>query len=204
MTTRDRPVSSGDRGGRPAVITAHELAGVAQRLFAAYGFDQVSVEQVATAAGISRRTFFRYFPTKADVLFLESPREVQCLRDCLAAAPPGEPVDVVLRRAVVLALDAPADRYEWAYQRAQLILTVPALRAYAATVFTAWQSAATEFAADRLGQPRDALLPLAVGHAVLAATLTAHEHWVAHPGSELARSLETALDLLLPTVHRPG
>ena len=204
MTTPGEPASGGDRGGRPAATTARELAEVAQRLFVERGFDQVSIEDVAAAAGISRRTFFRYFPTKADVLFLESPREVQRLRDGLAGAPSAEPWPAVLRAAVVQALDFPPDQYEWARQRAQLILSVPALRAYAATVFTAWQSAATDFAAARLGQPRDALLPLAVGHAVLAASLTAHEHWVAHPGSSLARSLEAALDLLLPTGPQIG
>jgi mycofactocin system transcriptional regulator len=199
MTTGDEPVRRGDRGGRPASITAHELAEVAQRLFVEHGFDHVSVDQVAAAAGISRRTFFRYFATKADVLFVESPREVQSLRDCLARASDAEPWDAVLRRAVVQALEFPADQYEWAYQRAQLITAVPALRAYATTIFTAWQSAATDFAADRLRQPRDALLPLAIGHAVLAASLTAHEHWVAHPGSSLSESLEAALDALLPS-----
>ena len=37
-----------------------------------------------------------------------------------------------------------------------------------------------------------------VGHAVLAATLAAHEHWISHPGSDLAAALREALGLLLP------
>ena len=69
-------VASGDRGGRPAVTSAHELAAVAQRLFIAHGFDETSVDDIATAAGISRRTFFRYFSTKADVCFADSPAEL--------------------------------------------------------------------------------------------------------------------------------
>jgi len=55
-------------------------------------------------------------------------------------------------------------------------LRVPALPAYASTVFTEWQSLATAWAAHRLGQPVTALLPIAVGYAVLTSTLVAHEY----------------------------
>jgi len=92
-------------GGRPAVTTARELAAVAQRLFVDRGFEQTSIDDVVAVAGIGRRTFFRYFPTKADVLFVESPHDVQRLRDCLAEAADGEPYEAVIRRAVVRALD---------------------------------------------------------------------------------------------------
>jgi hypothetical protein len=42
------------------------------------------------------------------------------------------------------------------------------------------------------------MFPLAVGHAVLAATLAAHEHWITEPGSDLADALTGMLRLLLP------
>ena len=79
-------VATGDRGGRPAITSAHELAAVAQRLFVAHGFDETSVEDIATAAGISRRTFFRYFSAKADVCFADSPTELVRLQQALSAA----------------------------------------------------------------------------------------------------------------------
>jgi hypothetical protein len=85
---------------------------------------------------------------------------------------------------------------EWARQRAELILTVPALQAHAAVVFAAWRSVAADYART-LGAV-DPMFPLAVGHAVLAATLAAHEHWTTAPGSDLARALAGMLGLLLP------
>ena len=187
---------TGERGGRPAATTAHELAAVAQRLFVAGGFEQTSIEDVAAAAGISRRTFFRYFATKADVLFADSPAELARLRECLADPAPGLPYREVLTRSVTTALRVPAGEEEWARQRAQLILTVPALQAHASVVFAAWRSAAADFA--RTLRAADPMFPLAVGHAVLAATLAAHEHWISEPGGDLADALTGMLRLLLP------
>jgi mycofactocin system transcriptional regulator len=187
-----------DRGGRPAVTTPHDLAEVAQRLFLERGFDATSIDDIALAAGIGRRTFFRYFPTKADVLFVESAAELRRLEDHLAEGVPGEPYEDVVTRSVIAALRFPDEEREWARHRAQLLLTVPAVQAHAMSRYAAWRAAAASFAAARCGQPADALFPLAVGHAVLAATLTAHQHWLAHPEADLFEALARSLDLLLP------
>jgi mycofactocin system transcriptional regulator len=195
VVERGRP-ASGDRGGRPAVTTAHELAAVAQRLFVARGFDETSVDDIAGAAGISRRTFFRYFPTKADVCFADSPAELARLREGLAAADPGEPYRPAIVRSVVAALRFPPEEREWAWQRAQLVLGEPVLQAHATRIYAQWRGVAAEFARGR--PHHDDLFPVAVGHAVLAATLAAHEHWIAHPGSDLGAALTRMLDLLLP------
>lgn len=193
-------MSSGERGGRPAVTSAHELAVVAQRLFLEQGYEQTSVDDVAAAAGISRRTFFRYCPTKADVLFVESAADVARLRTALAAGTTDESLSSVVRRAVLVALAvAPGDE-EWARQRAQLILGVPVLRAHAHTTFDAWRAAAAGFTAQRLGCAVDDVVPVTVGHAALASSLAAHEHWIAHPGTDLAGTLAAVLDLLVPDV----
>jgi len=191
-----------DRGGRPAATTSHELAAVAQRLFLAQGFGRTSVDDIAAAAGISRRTFFRYFPTKADVLFAESAAELRRFREHLAAGPDDASYEAVIARSVVEALRFPLEEREWARQRAELLLTVPAVQAHAMSRYAAWRAAAAEYAAARCGQPADALFPRTVGQAVLAATLTAHEHWLAHPESDLLDILADVLALLLPPV--PG
>lgn len=185
-----------DRGGRPAVTTPHELAKVAQRLFVESGFEATSVDDIARAAGIGRRTFFRYFPTKADTLFSDSPAELDRLRSGLAATAPGEPYRAVVIRAVVGALTfAPEDR-DWALQRARLILTEPVLMAHATVVFARWRGAAADFV--RRCVRDEEFFARAVGHAVLAATLAAHEEWIAHPDAELADALAGMLELILP------
>lgn len=201
VTERRRPVT-GDRGGRPAVTSAHELAAVAQRLFVSRGFDETSIEDIATAAGIGRRTFFRYFPTKADVLFADSPRELARLREGLAAVEPGESYRAVVTRAVIEALHIPPGEREWALHRAQLFFTVPAVQAHAARVWTEWRRLAADHA--RTVPHDDPLFPTAVGHAVLAATLAAHEHWLTVPDEDLGRLLAGMLALLLPPEPTPA
>ncbi|MFD2396631.1 TetR family transcriptional regulator [Prauserella oleivorans] len=190
-----------DRGGRPALTSAHELAEVAQTLFLARGFENVSVDDIAAAAGVSRRTFFRYFGTKADVLWVESPAELARFRALLAAAPADERYDAVLCRVAPEALHhSPAER-TWALRRAQLILTVPAVQGKAAARHQEWRRIATEFVATRRGTGPDDLVAIGAGHAVLAATLAAHEYWVTHPAEELRDIMARLLRMLIP---RPG
>ncbi|MBD0324462.1 MAG: TetR family transcriptional regulator [Aldersonia sp.] len=188
----------GDRGGRPAATSAHQLAVTAQRLFLDRGFDETSVDDIAAEAGVSRRTFFRYFASKADVVWLESSAELDRLRAGLAAAGADEPYAEVIVRSVVTALQFPPEHREWAWQRAKLLLTVPTVQAGTSRRFADWREAAAEFASRRSGLPIDALFPIAVGHAVLAGTLAAHEYWIAHPNADLYDVLTDALTLLLP------
>ncbi len=172
------------------------MAAVAQRVLLERGFDETSVDELAAAAGISRRTFFRYFPTKADVLFADSPAEVERFRAGLAAGGPADSWRVVVTRAVTEALRfAPEDR-EWALHRAQLFFTVPAVQAHAVRVWATWRQLAVDHA--RRVRHDDPLFSLAVGHAVLAATLAAHEYWTREPTADLGDLLARTLDLLLP------
>ena len=60
----DRP-----RSGRPPATTRAELEKVAFRLFEQNGFDETSVDQIAEAAGIARRTSFHYSPSTADLVW---------------------------------------------------------------------------------------------------------------------------------------
>lgn len=193
---------AGSTGGRPAATSALELASAAQRLFVTQGFEQTSVEEITAEVGISRRSFFRYFPTKADVLWAESPAELERLRAALADENPATPYEEVVVNAVLAALSWTPEHEVWARQRAALILTTPAVQAHAALVFGEWRAVAAEFAARRWGLPASDLLPVAIGHAVLAATLAAHEHWISHPGSDLGAALREALGLLLPAPPR--
>ena len=197
--TRSRPPGPpGERGGRPSATSAHALAAVAQRLFVERGFEAVSVEDVAAEVGVSRRTFFRYFAAKADVLWVETPAELARLRRHLAAAPAGADYRVALTGAVVAVLDHPDGDADWARHRAQLVLTVPAVQAHAARVYAQWRSVAAGFAAVGTGLPPDALFPLVAGHAALGGIQAAHEHWVAHPGASLPDALRACLALALP------
>ncbi len=81
--------------------TRQEIADEATRLFAARGFDRVTVAEVAVAAGVSEKTVFNYFPTKEDLFFGEVPKREQALVDAIRGRGPGETILAALRRLQV-------------------------------------------------------------------------------------------------------
>lgn len=67
-----------------------EIAEVAERLFVEHGYDQTTVDAISTAVGISSRTFFRYFASKDEVLFLRIDALTRSLVDAVAQRPTEE------------------------------------------------------------------------------------------------------------------
>src|ERR1700749_1002814 len=88
-----RPISQ-HRVGRRRSTTWDHISNVAIDLFAARGFDEVSVDDVAEAAGIARRTLFRYYPSKKALPWGDFDAHLDHMRDLLnqleAAVPIGE------------------------------------------------------------------------------------------------------------------
>src|SRR5688500_11186488 len=90
---------------------AQEIAQVAMRLFGERGFDDVTVDEIAAAAGISSRTFFRYFATKDEVVLQYQRRIQERLVEALAGRPAGEGPVTALRQAYLhTSRVAPEDR----------------------------------------------------------------------------------------------
>ncbi len=184
------------RRGRPPGTSARELELVALRLFAAHGFEETTVEQIAAAAGVSRRTFFRYFDSKAAVLFSEFDAEVTELRAAFAAIPANVGVMTAIRRVVVGVNHYRAEDVPELRARMSLIGSNASLQAEAARHYDAWERAVADFAATRLGQDVDSLYPLAIGRASLAAARAAFDRWAARADADLTVYLDAALAAL--------
>jgi AcrR family transcriptional regulator len=101
-----------------------ELAERALELFAERGFDETTVDDIAAAAGLSKRSFFRYFPTKEDAVFGELDAMGEQVAEEIAARPPGEGPWECLH-AVLRAWEAPINTH---VGRLRLIESTPALR----------------------------------------------------------------------------
>ena len=93
----------GGRLGRPRATSLRELRAIAIKLFAEQGFNATTIEQVTTEAGVSERTFFRYFTTKASVVWAEFDTEVASIRAALAVVPDDVPMMEAIRGAVIAA-----------------------------------------------------------------------------------------------------
>lgn len=187
---------AGARRGRPRSTSRRELRLIALRLFASRGFDNTTIEQIAVEAGVSERTFFRYFTTKASVLWTEFETEVEMIRSALAAVPDDMPLMDAVRGAVVAANHYQADDVPEMRMRMHLIATVPALSFSAAEHYEAWERAISEFAGRRLGQPADSLYPLTVGRTTLAACRAAYDRWSVRADADLTTYLDAALAAL--------
>jgi len=181
------------RPGRPAVTSRAELEQVALELFVERGFDATTVEDIAAAAGIGRRTFFRYFASKNDVVWGDFEQGLVQLELRLAASPPAQPLLDTLRRAVLAFNRFDADEVPWHRDRMLLILRVPALQAHSTLRYAAWRSVIAKYVGQRLGADPDALLPQLVAHSCLGAALTAYEQWLLPPAGDLPALLDEAL-----------
>lgn len=180
------------RQGRPEVTSKGELELVALDLFAERGFEQTTVDDLAEAAGIGRRTFFRYFPSKNDVVYGDFDAALEQLRQHLAATP----ADVPLRdgiTAAVLAFNAlPREAEPQHRVRMSLVLHTPALQAHSTLRYAGWRAVIAEHAAARLGLAEDDFLPQLIAHQALACAVAAYEQWLARPGSDLQALLAEA------------
>jgi mycofactocin system transcriptional regulator len=186
----------GARGGRPPSTSARRLELIALELFTEQGFDETTVEQIAARAGVSSRTFFRYFDAKASVLWHAFDGEVAALRAAFAEVPDEVAVMEAIRLVVVSVNRHQVEDLPELRARMALIGSVPALLASAAPHYDDWERAVSEFAAGRLGQPADALVPLAIGRTTLAASRSAFDLWVARGDADLTTYLDAALRAL--------
>jgi mycofactocin system transcriptional regulator len=184
------------RRGRPRGTSGRELEVIALKLFTVRGYEETTVEDIAAEAGVSRRTFFRYFDSKAAVLWNEFDGEVQALRSAFLAVPPELEVLDGIRQAVVDVNYYRADDVPELRARMNLIGAVPALQASAAPHYDAWERAVSDFAATRTGQPADSLLPLAIGRTTLAACRAAYDRWLIRADADLTVYLDAALRAL--------
>src|ERR1700722_2630518 len=195
-TTASRPgqaagrlVGNGAGGGHPGrrrVTSRAELEQAAFALFAARGFESTTVDEIAAAAGIGRRTFFRYFPSKNDVPWGAFEDELDRMRVRLKACPPQVPLMDAIRLALIDFNRVAPAQVPLHRRRMELILRVPALLAHSTLRFTA----------DRTGRRPGELGPQAIAHAVLGVCVAAYEHWLDDPSADLGVLLDAAMGQL--------
>lgn len=182
--------------GRPAVTSREELELVALQLFAERGFEATTVDDLAAAAGIGRRTFFRYFPSKNDVVWGDFDAALEQLRARLAAVPAGTPLLEGLREAVLQFNALPDGAEEQHRVRMAMVLHTPALQAHSTLRYAGWRAVIAEHVAERTGCRPEAFGPQLLAHQALASCIAAYEQWLAVPGSDLQALLHQALSNL--------
>ena len=163
--------------------TAEAIVAAALELFAARGFERTTIDQIAAAADISRRTFFRYFADKEELFFAEDERLLEVIEATLDAAPGGEPVLELARRATrALAARSTADP-ERRLARERLIAATPALQVLGQPAGLQGRGGGDQaHLVERGAREQEALL---VPKLAMACFQTAYERWVRDPGRDL-------------------
>ncbi|HET6479754.1 MAG TPA: TetR family transcriptional regulator [Actinoplanes sp.] len=173
-----------------------EVSAVAMDLFLERGFDATTFDDIAAAAGISRRSLFRYFGTKEDIVLFHLADEGSHARDALAARPDDEPVWTALLN-VLLQIDngeESGDR-DRLLKVSEMMYGVPSLRARSLEKHLQWQTDLLPEVRRRLGTSSGDLQAAAVIASAMACLDAAGEIWTRSKGAvPLGHLLTDAFD----------
>ncbi|MGW4471843.1 TetR family transcriptional regulator [Nonomuraea sp. NPDC004354] len=170
---------------RKRQLVADELTQAALNLLTRKGFDAVTIDEIVAAAGVSRRTFFRYFASKEDVVVQFLAEMGAGMRAELAARPAEEPPSAALRHTVWVSVNACAGHADRALRVVQLILRTPTLLARFLERQTQWREELTGELARRLElDPATDMYPQLAAGMALNAFDTVLQRWSDSDGSE--------------------
>jgi AcrR family transcriptional regulator len=159
-----------------------QVSAVALELFAEHGFDHVTVDAIAERAGISRRTFFRYFESKEEAVLPELDAYAR-FEQLVADRPAHEPALVTLRRTLAIVVAEYDTVDEHTALRQQLEADHRAIRARSLEARTQMERAVADLLRTDLDdRPRTRLVTAAAAAAVVSATRAAGEVWAADGG----------------------
>lgn len=186
----------GRREARKAA-TRRSVREHALRLFLTHGYDATTVEQIASAAGVSHMTFFRYFPTKESVVDTDDYDPL--FAGEIRARPVTEDAMTAVHRATTSGLSKilPTDRHAL-LERSRLIFATPALRARQADHLYATQTLIAVTLAARAGLADPTYAMQVQAAASVGAFTTAVAVWTAGGG---ARDLVDLVDEAFAALH---
>ncbi|MDF6019891.1 TetR family transcriptional regulator [Streptomyces sp. JH34] len=197
---------------RKKQATRRAIAEAAVRLAAEHGVENVTVEAISEAAGVSPRTFFNYFPSHDDAFVLVDDEVGERIRESVRRAPADRPPLDVVREALVTELDGFEGRQElWALQSKVLQrsphLIHRGLKAHVAEERALAVAITDWLDATRPGtqEPADAgVFPRLLAAVCQTSLRVAIEHWCDHPGENvLADTFQEVFAQLAQGLPRP-
>ena len=191
---------------RKKLETRAALESAALRLFAAQGYERTTIEEIAAAADVAVRTFFRYFQSKQHVLFGEVAHNVAGrLRMALDSQPHRiDPVTAVGAALAALGLED-GEQERQVLARIRLVEQLPELGGTYHLLFQELHEVIADSVAARVGQPRTALYPQLLAAAATGAVKSALTVFQATDGARSLNDLrDEAYHLLTCGLRRPA
>jgi AcrR family transcriptional regulator len=153
------------------------------RLFASRGFDATTVDEIAASAGVSRRTLFRYFGTKGDIVMEWARGTTTTLTTALCQRPDGEPPLVSLHAAFVALCDNLANSPDDIRAVSMMIERTVSLRPYSLLKHAQWEDALAQVLARRYPDC-EPLRSSVLARVAVAAFRTALDEWLRTDGAQ--------------------
>ncbi|MCD1570199.1 TetR/AcrR family transcriptional regulator [Agromyces mediolanus] len=176
-TSASAAVRSG-RGGRPRASSRRTLEDAAGELFLEQGYARTTIDQIAQRAGVGRNTFFNYFATKSDLLWLDVDDTLRALPEVLAAVPAGRAPSAALREALLgLAARHPHRGIPLALSQREAIGAEAEFRASGLERFLGVAAVLGTFLAARSGRAPGDPLVRAASSAAVAALVSGAADW---------------------------
>ena len=176
------------------------LSAAAEKLFLAHGFEKITVEQIAQAAGVSRRTFFRYYESKEDVMVERSDRLGEQLLAELAARPHDEPPLLAIRNALVPAVQAGLAERDLVRYTIRLLRETSTLRRAMMERRNRLEERIAALMARRLGAGRNDNTPMLLAFVTRALHDTAFNAWYDHETDDVAGLVDNLVGRLYTIV----
>jgi len=177
---------------RKKAKTRAAIQEAALRLFDRHGYDATTVDQIAELAEVSQSTFFRYFPTKEDVV-LHDRYDPLLLADFAAQPAELSPIAALRRTLRSVFGTLPADELARERQRATLIISVPELRARALDQLASTLQPLAEAIAERTGRAVDDPAVRALTGATMGVAMSAILSATEDPSADYVGLMDTAL-----------
>ncbi len=197
MASQDGSQPAGPAGlrERKKVKTRTAIQRHALRLFQEQGYEATTVEQIAEAAEVSPSTFFRYFPTKEDVVLLDELDPL--IIEAFQAQPPATSPIHALRNAMHSVWSAmPPEDEAVQRERAALILSVPRLRAMMLVQFSDLLQEIAQLVANRVGRKPTEFPVRAFAGAVLGVMMSAVLSGAEDPKADYLSLFDAGLEFL--------
>lgn len=187
---------------RKKLRTRIALATAALELFERHGFDATTADEIAAAADVSRRTFFRYFETKEDVFLVDPARKLQIIEDELSRRAAEETTLAAIRRVLRAIARDYADDERFVRLQARVGLREPKLVAHGYVYQVRWEDALARAVATDLGvDERTDVRPRVTAHVTVGAARTAVASWLASDrGTDAVAVMDATFDLVEPAL----
>ncbi len=181
---------------RKQQVVREALSAAAAELFRARGFEAVTVEEIATTAGVSRRTFFRYYESKEDVMVERFDRDGERLLAELAARPLAEPPLLAIRNALIPAIEYGLQDSELVREATRLLRETSTLRRALMEHRNRLEERIAALMIQRLGTTSEDNTPMLLAFLTRALNDTAFNAWYDHETDDIAGLVDDLISRL--------